>query len=153
MFVVLVSIVHPMAELTWEEQTQLPIPIYEVQCVLIRDMLYVGGGYTPSGVSTKIYVSSTDSINWRAFQTPASQYALATYNSEIVLVGGHEFSTGHITNSLWMSRAGIDWNLSLPPMPTKRCLSSAIHINIDADHTTALQGILLWLVAEPMEVI
>lgn len=59
--------------------------------------------------------------------TPTKDFALTTYQSELVLVGGEEIATEEITNKLWISSdAGLNWQPSLPPMPTKRSESCAI---------------------------
>lgn len=46
-------------------------------------------------------------------------FTLATYNSQLVLVGGVN-GNGEDVNGLLVSSDGIDWQQSLPPMPTRR---------------------------------
>ena len=52
--------------------------------------------------------------------------SLTTYQSKFVLVGGHDRSTNKVTNSLYTSTTGQQWESSLPPMPTKRSRTSSV---------------------------
>ena len=101
--------------------------MYDAQCVILNDILFVGGGDTQSDYDAMLFMTPTDSIHWSTSTTPAMFYALATYHSELVLVGEIDISTRQITNKLWTSSAGMDWKVTLPAMPTKRHSSSAIN--------------------------
>ena len=74
------------------------------------------------------FSSIADLHTWTTLTTPTTNYALTTYNSKLVLVGGKESSTATITNKLWTGDAEGNWQTSLPPMPTKRHSSSAINV-------------------------
>ncbi len=74
-------------------------------------------------------MSPTDDLtSWTTLTTPTYCYALTTYHSQLVLVGGREVVTNQITNELVTSDTGRNWQPSLPPMPTKRYRSSAINV-------------------------
>ena len=75
-------------------------------------------GYTRAELHV---ASSSDLSNWTRLPSdlPTHSCALTTYHSQLVLVGGVD-ATGRVTNKLWTSDAGHDWQPSLPPMPTPR---------------------------------
>ncbi len=73
-----------------------------------------------------------DQSSWYVLDAPTVDFALATYHSQLVLVGGKEDQTDHrhikVTNKLWVSGdGGRNWRCSLPPMPTKRCSTLAVN--------------------------
>ena len=101
----------------------------DAHCVCLNGRIYLGGGGTGGKKisSSKIFISSSNLESWTTQTTPTYFFALTTYHSQLVLVGGNETSTEEITNKLWVSDgANINWQPSLPPMPTKRSWSSAI---------------------------
>ena len=97
----------------------LPVTICDPQCVLLNGVLYVGGG-----LDNALYKSSVCSIKWTVCSTPTQYYALTTYQSQLVLVGGVKIAT---TNQLWTSSTGLNWKASLPPKPTASYWSSAVN--------------------------
>ena len=101
------------------------------QCVLLHDVLYVGGGLTPLGDNSKLFMSDTVNkrLVWDVCRTPTERYALTTYHSQLVLVGGRELSTFEPSNMLWTlsSDAGMKWHPSIQEMPTKRYGASALN--------------------------
>ena len=52
--------------------------------------------------------------------------SLTTYQSKFTLVGGSHHSNGKLTNTLHTSTTGRQLEPSLPPMPTKRSLTSSV---------------------------
>ena len=98
----------------------------DVQCVLLQDKIYVGGGDTPSQEAS-LFISSTDLNLWSQVTTPTCYYGLTTYHSQVVLVGGEKLDTRMATNKLWTLKGGTNWQPSLPPMPTSRYYSSALN--------------------------
>ena len=121
-----VDIFHPLAELHWEECCELPESMYHSQCVSLHGKIYVGGGYTSSGDPYKLFISS-DLKSWNIFNTPTKYYALTTYHSQLVLIGGMERNE-YCTNKVWTTGAErIEWLSSLPPMGISRRSSSAIN--------------------------
>ena len=116
-----VDIFHPLASLHWEKCAPLPEDVYGADCVAWNDSVWVKGHYT-----TKLFKSSAGLNSWTALTTPTYDYALTSYHSQLVLVGGKETGTDHVTNKLWTSETGMDWQPSvLPPMHTRRYGSSA----------------------------
>ena len=123
-----VDILHPLASFDWAECTPLPVHMRNPNCVLLQDKIYVGGGITRYGESNfSLFISSTDLNLWSQVTTPTRYYGLSTYLSQVVLVGGKERDTDMVTNKLWTLKGGMNWQPSLPPMPTSRYLSSALN--------------------------
>lgn len=109
------------------------------QCVVLHGKLYVGGGLAYRN-QTKLFITS-DLNSWTHTTTPASLYALTTYHSQLVLVGGIEIPANVITNKLWVRCENGKWNQSLPPMPTKRKLSSAFNTGGIPDYMVIAGGV------------
>ena len=57
---------------------------------------------------------------------PYQLMSLTTYQSMFVAVGGHHPSTYEPTDLLFTSDTGLQWQPSLPPMPTKRSHTSSV---------------------------
>ena len=102
-----------------------------LQCVLLHDVLYVGGGYIPLEDSTKLFMSNivSERLVWDVCRTPTECYALTTYHSQLVLVGGRKPSICKQSNMLWTlsSDAEMNWQPSIQEMPTKRYGASAMN--------------------------
>ena len=100
------------------------------QCVLLHDVLYVGGGHTLSGDNAKLFMSETvtKELMWDVCHTPTEHYALTSYHSRLVLVGGLETFTGQPTNILWTlsNNARINWQPSIQ-MPIECYGASAMN--------------------------
>ena len=121
-----VDILHPLATLHWKQCSSLSVDINEAQCVFIDNKIYVGSGFTSPG---QLFVFSTNLDLLSELTTPTIQFALTTYNSQPVLVGGMLSSTNRLSNQLWIrnERKGI-WDPSLlPPMRKARRGSSAVN--------------------------
>ena len=97
------------------------------QCVLLHDVLYVGGRTRDR---YKMFVSKivTKPLVWDVCRTPTELYALTTYHSQLVLVGGAT-SSGQPSNMLWTlsSDSEMNWQSSIKDMPTKRWGASAMN--------------------------
>ena len=122
-----VDIFHPLSAVQWEEISGLP-SVSNANCVLLDKKLYVGGGYMDV-YDSKLYVSSTTFLEWTTLETPmaAKYFALTTYKSQLVLVGGK--CMDHIvTNKLW-TRNTNNWDPEiLPPMQMERYWPSAVNV-------------------------
>ena len=70
--------------------------------------------------------TSCDLHNWTKSCIPYKHTSLAVYQSKFVLVGGRDPSTHEPTNTILTSTTGQQWELSLPPMPTKHCDTSSV---------------------------
>lgn len=95
--------------------------------VTLSGKLYVGlHGVIPGDGS--LYEFCADLASWSAVHVqhvPCVYYDLATYCSQLVLVGGIVLLEG-VTNQLWV-RVDDNWQPSLPPMPTKRFGATAVN--------------------------
>ena len=73
-----------------------------------------------------LHISFTDLHSWTTITLPYKGMSLTTYQSMFVVVGGCRPSTGERTNLLFTSDTGLQWQPSLPPMPTKRSHTSSV---------------------------
>ena len=73
-----------------------------------------------------LYMSSIDLQSWATTTLPYQGMSLTTYQSMFVAVGGRHPSTRKDTNLLFTSDTGLQWQPSLPPMPTKRSSTSSV---------------------------
>ena len=106
--------------------------MYNAHAVWLGDKLYVGGGTTARSVrdDARLYIYTPTTDTWSHINTPAYFFALITYHSQLVLVGGKEFvgewRDGPDTNKLWTLTEHDQWRETLPPMTTKRYKASAV---------------------------
>lgn len=113
--------------------------VYPTQCALLNNTVcVVGWGGQKSG--DMLYIASTDLESWTRTPFPFAGVALATYKSVLVIIGGHSPLYREVTNDLWTSATGYDWQPSLPPMPTKRYDVSAISAG-SPDHLVVAGGV------------
>lgn len=96
--------------------------------MLLNDKVYVSGRFLSSGNYAKLFRSSTDLKSWTTLSTPSYWFALTTYLSQLVLIGGIEVSSKQITSKLWTSDNGSKWKSSLPSMPMARSFASAVTV-------------------------
>ena len=89
-----------------------------------EDKLYVGGGKSGSRRdSAMLYIYTYTTETWSDIDAPVYYFALTTYLSQLVLVGGNiENVSGpdNTTNKLWTLSEHNQWQETLPPMKTKR---------------------------------
>lgn len=114
------DILHPLAVLNWERQHDLPV----------RDPYFVQlhGTWFVSGNDGGSLLTSTDLQSWTECpQPPTLGYTLSTYDSRLVIVGGIEASK-MTSDKLWTSVAGINWQVTLPPMSTERFFPSVVSL-------------------------
>ena len=130
-----VDILHPYAELKWRECRRLPVSMQNAQAVWLGDKLYVGGGWT-SGSNrddARLYIYTPTTDTWSHINTPVYYFALITYHSQLVLVGGREYvgeeRDGLVANKLWTLTELDQWRETLPPMTTKRYGASAVEFS------------------------
>ncbi len=123
------DILHPSTSLEWEEWPSLPVEMSDTCSVYLNGTLYVGGrftdepGYRPEAslYSFKPGVDST----WTVTDTPTYSYTLVAHDSELLLVGGHEYHTEEITNKVFTMRDG-QFVEALLPMKERRHSPSAV---------------------------
>ena len=77
------------------------------------------------GYNDVLHISSTDLHSWTTITLPYALMSLTTYQSMFVAVGGCHPSTNEYTDLLFTSDTGLQWQPSLPPMPTKRSYTSS----------------------------
>ena len=73
-----------------------------------------------------LHISSTNLHSWTTTHLPYDYMSLTTYQDKLVAVGGQHPSTREATDQLLTTATGEDWQPSLPPMPTKRYLTSSV---------------------------
>ena len=104
----------------------------DAQAVWLGDKLYVGGGSTLGSRrdAARLYIHTPTTDTWSYIDTPVYYFALITYHSQLVLVGGREFvgedKNGPVTNKLLTLTERDQWRETLPPMRTKRPKTSAV---------------------------
>jgi hypothetical protein len=139
-----VDILHPCAELEWRESRSLPVHMGDAQAVWLGDKLYVGGGWISGSVRdrARLYIHTPTTDTWSHIDTPVYYFALITYHSQLVLVGGREFvgegRDGPVTNKLWTLTEHDQWRETLPPMTTKRHSASVVEF---ADNILVASGV------------
>jgi hypothetical protein len=129
-----VDILHPCTELEWRECRELPVNICDAQAVWLGDKLYVGGGWTSESRrdDARLYIHTPTTDTWSHIDTPVYYFALITYHSQLMLVGGTKFVGEYtvrdvpVTNKLWTLIEHDQWRETLPPMKTKRHKASAV---------------------------
>lgn len=120
-----------MSSLEWENLPSLPFGIENAQAVFVNETLYVGGGSTDHEAhDANLYCFKTrlgSDDCWMCIQTPTYLYALTSYNSHPVLVGGieTEYSSYKATNSIYFVIDGLIEE-GLPPLKKERHSASAV---------------------------
>ena len=104
----------------------------DAQAVWLGDKLYVVGGVTSGSKrdAARLYIYTPTTDTWSKIDTPVYRFALLTYHSQLVLVGGREYiderRDGLATNKLWTLTGHDQWRETLPPMTTKQHSASAV---------------------------
>ena len=122
------DILHPLSSLEWEERPSLPVGMYDAQAVFLDGTLHVGGMGTAwtCSVRPRLYSCKPGGDgSWTATDTPIYQYALTTYDSHLLLVGGIEYPSNQITNKIYSMIDG-EFKELLPPMKEKRESTAAV---------------------------
>ena len=122
------DILHPLSSLEWEERPSLPLEMRDAQAVFLDGTLHVGGGSTFRSLRdhARLYSCKPGGDgSWTTTDTPTYCYALTTYDSHLLLVGGIEYLSGQVTNKIYTMIDG-EFKELLPPMKEKRSLSSVV---------------------------
>ena len=127
-----------MSSMKWEILCKdLPIGMKDSQAVWFKGKLYLGGGTTTSQAdSVKLYIYSPDTNTWGSMNTPVSHFALAVYQSQIVLVGGKKYggeNSSQMTNNVRVMTDELNsqWKMDIiPHMSFQR--SGAVAVSIDS---------------------
>ena len=103
------------------------MPMRDAQAVWLGDKLYVGGGWGSRRDEARLYIHTPNANTWSHINTPVYWFALITYHSQLVLVGGRELvEAGPVTNKLWTFTGHDQWRNTLPSMEIKRHRASAV---------------------------
>ena len=122
------DIIHPLSLLEWEERPSLPVVMYDAQAVFLDGTLHVGGRSTEwmSRDDARLYSCKSGSDgSWTATDTPTYRYALTTYDSRLLLVGGIEYPSKQFTNKIF-TMIDEEFKELLPPLKEKRCSTSVV---------------------------
>ena len=116
----------------------MPLHMCDAQAVLLGDKVYMGGGdmYSAAGSSAALLIYNFTVDSWDLLDTPTEDYALTTYNSQLVLVGGIDPTTMNVTNQLWVLDEQQYWTQPFPPMKIQCCRASAVNM----DHHLIVAG-------------
>ena len=120
-----VDLLHPLATLHWEHRHRFKYSYTPVHCAVLNDRVVL---LVQDYFGDVLLISSIDLQSWTEETLHYNNISLATYQSKFVAVGGHVFRHSECTNLLFTSDTGIEWQPSLPPMPTKRSHTSSVSI-------------------------
>ena len=101
----------------------------EACSVYLNGTLYFGGGtaFGPDYRAAAALYSFKPGVDstWTVTHTPTNYYTLVVHDSELLLVGGREYSTDEVTNKVFTMRDG-QFVETLPPMKESRSSPSAV---------------------------
>lgn len=92
-----VDFTHPLTSLEWKE-SEMPVGVYNSQAVVLGSKVYIGGGSMSPGPSSILLVYDFTKDSWEKLDTPTEWYALTTYHSQLVLIGGVDPNTRNIAD-------------------------------------------------------
>ena len=122
------DLLDPLVSLHCEKRNDLPVAVDDAHSVWLNGKLYVGGGGGIfHGSSTQVLVYSPSEDSWDVIPTPTEYYALATYHSQLVLVGGRDPTTDKSTSKVWLleDRSWVP-HPTVPDMPVSTSESAAV---------------------------
>ena len=111
--------------------------VFNAQAVVLKNKAYIGGGSLYPGPSSRLLVYDFTKNSWDTLETPTDWYALVTFHSQLVLVGGWYPDIEVATNQLWVLDEQDHWSQPFPPMKTERYLASAVSVG---DHFIVAGG-------------
>ena len=100
--------------------------MYNAQAVVFGNKVYIGGGSVYSQSKLLVYEFTKDL--WDTLSTHTQWFALTTYHSQLVLIGGRDATTWKTTNELWVLDEECQWIQPLPAMTTKCYQASAVSV-------------------------
>ena len=131
------NLLHPLKSLEWSECCEMPVSVYEAQAVVLGNKVYIGGGIIYPGSSSRLLVYNFTKDSWDIMDTPTEDYAITTYHSQLVLLGGRNPNSGWATNQLWVLDKQHQWTKFLPLMTTERLRACAVSMG---DHLIVAGG-------------
>ena len=121
------SLFHPQASLEWQQCCSLPVGVKNANAVLLKNKVYVHGDNPSNQTSANVYSYDLTVGSWAVTGSPTRWSALASYRSELVLIGGKLAETGDTTEQLWVLKEDDrTWVQPLPSMLTARWGASAV---------------------------
>ena len=97
--------------------------------------------FTTKRVASRLLVYTPATDTWNTLDTPVYNFALTTYRSKLVLVGGREYVRekveGRPSNKVWTLSEDGKWEETLPPMETACDHTSAVS---HGDHFLVIDG-------------
>jgi DNA-binding CsgD family transcriptional regulator/N-acetylneuraminic acid mutarotase len=112
---------------TWETLLTKPLPVADIQAVVIGGKIYVPGGRTVSGESTKNLEIFDPGMNrWERgadLPTALSAYALTAFEGRLYLFGG--WDGAQVANMAYVFDPRLNSWTALTPMPTGRRFAGA----------------------------
>ena len=116
--------------------------ILEAQAVCLNGKVYVRGGTMLNRrTDARLYIYTPTTDTWDILDTPVYGFALTTYRSQLLLVGGkeyvHENIDGQPSNRVWTLDEDGHWQETLPPMETELSVGSATSYG---DHLLVING-------------
>ena len=130
------SLLHPLTSLEWSEYCEMPVTMYNAQAVVLENKTYIGGGDMYPGSSSRLLAYDFTKDLWDTLKTPTQWFALTTYHSQLVLVGGRDPNTWEAISQVWVLDE-CHWIQPLPPMTTERYYASAASVG---DHLIVAGG-------------
>ena len=117
----------------------MPVRVKNAQAVVLENKVYIGGGSMNPSPPSRLLIYDFTEDSWDIIHTPTEWYALTTYHSKLVLVGGRDPNTREATsaNQLWVLDEQHNWTQPFPPMTTKRYKASAVSVG---DHLIVAGG-------------
>ena len=121
------DLLDPLVSLHWEKRNDLPTGVVDAYSVWLNGKLYVGGGGSILKSSARLLVYSPSEDSWEVIPTPTEHYTLATYHSQLVLVGGQDPTTRKPTSKVWLleDRSWVP-HPTVPDMPVSTSGSPAV---------------------------
>jgi len=116
------DLLHPQAKLSWKNCCKLPSQ-WPTHCAALQNTVAVLTYYGD------LFISK-DLKSWTKSILKYSHMSLTTYQSKFVVVGGQDRYTGETTNSVLTSSTGLEWEPSLPKMPTMRYHTSSVSTRV-----------------------
>ena len=102
------------------------------QAVCLKDKVYFS-----SRVAARLFIYTPATDTWDIIDTPVYDFALTTYHSQLVLVGGYNHDDNRPSAKLWTLSEEGQWQDSLPPMETTCINLSAVSYG---DHLLVIDG-------------
>jgi DNA-binding CsgD family transcriptional regulator len=111
----------------WETLLAKPLPVTDIQAVVIGGKIYVPGGRTGSGgVTNSLEIFDPDVNRWEQgadLPIALSAYALTAFEGRLYLFGGWDGS--QMTNQAYVFDPRMNSWTALTPMPTRRGYAGA----------------------------